>query len=427
MKAPLCFCAAALLAVPGAPSLNAESLERTISPSRQFLVYGTHPQLRGAISDAAEQVKANLLSILRQPDHWKTPIVIHLQFPQANVPEIPRSALYFSQTGAGLKLQLDLVIASDVNAPEIQRELLRAILLERIYRHRPDIAPGTVYVQPPEWLLDGLIAAAPGHNRAPLADAVAPQIGANQVVPLEEFLRRRPEQLDSPGRLLYRAYSLALVQVLVEGTNGGARLARYIDNLSSASNDPLADLRSQFPAFSSNDVEKLWQSNVANLNTRQNYELLTFAETERRLAGSLRIQVAGKNIRLEDFPAAKLSPPQKAALIILSENLALIGAAANPAMRPLVNEYQQIAQLLAAGKRKGLEERLARLKTTRSKLVARMGNIDDYMNWFEATQSKTPSGVFAEYLKKAGDTRPERRRRDAMSVYLDALEQHFQD
>jgi hypothetical protein len=398
-------------------------LERSISPSRQFLIYGTNAQLRGAVSETAEQVKANLLSILHQPDNWKTPIVLHLQFPEANVPEIPRSALHFSQTGSGLKLQLDLVIGNDVNTLEIQRELLRAILLERIYRKQSDLAPGTVYVQPPDWLLDGLLAAAPGYDRAQLAT-----IDTNKMMTLDEFLRRRPDQLDSPARQLYRAHSLALVQLLVDGTNGGARLARYIDNLSSASNDPLTDLKSQFPAFSSNDVEKFWQSNVSNLNTTQKFELVTFAETERKLDAALRIQVSEKKLRLEDFLIKKLSPVQKTALMRLSENLVLVGAAANPVLRPIASEYQQIAQLILAGKRKGLAERLARLKATRTKLVARMNDIDDYMNWFEATQSKTTSGAFADYLRTAAEHhKPESRRRDAISVYLDALEEQIHD
>ena len=64
---------------------------------------------------------------------------------------------------------------------------------------------------------------------------------------LDEFLRQRPELLDPAGRLLYRAYSLALVQLLIENDEGHARLGRYIDDLSFASNDPLRDLEAVFP------------------------------------------------------------------------------------------------------------------------------------------------------------------------------------
>ena len=405
-------------------------LDRSVSPSQQFIIYGTNAALRGAISNSAEQTKANLLAMLQQRDNWKTPIVINLQFPEANLPEIPSAALHFGQTGAGLKLQLDFVVAADVNMANLRRDLLRAILLEIIYRNQSDLAPNTVYVQPPDWLLDGLLAAESGHDRAQFATAIAPLVNANKVSPLEEFLRQKPELLDSPARLIYRAYALALLQLLVDGTNGHAQLTRYIDNLSRASNDPLADLKAQFPLFRGNDVETLWQSAVIKLSGAQKYQLLTFAETQQRLDELLAIKVpglhSGKALRLEDFLAAKISLAQRAALLRVNRNLLLLSASANPLLRPAVTEYQEIAQRIATGKRNGLPERLARLKSTRNKLAARMNEVDDYMNWFEATQAKTKSGVFADYLRtaaKAGEQEP--RRRDPLSVYLDALEAQY--
>ena len=79
-----------------------------------------------------------------------------------------------------------------------------------------------------------------------------------------------------------------------------------------------------------------------------------------------------------------------------------------------------------AGKHRKLVERLARVKATRAKMAARMSDIDDYMNWCEATKLKTPSGAFADYLRAAGSARELKpRRQDALSVYLDALEEQF--
>jgi hypothetical protein len=53
--------------------------ERSVSPSRQFIVYGADAKLRGAVSDLAEATKANILALLQKPDGWKTPIVVNLQ------------------------------------------------------------------------------------------------------------------------------------------------------------------------------------------------------------------------------------------------------------------------------------------------------------------------------------------------------------
>ena len=400
--------------------------ERSVSPSRQFIVYGADAKLRGAVSDLAEATKGNLLTLLQKQDGWKTPIVVNLQLAQASLPEIPPAALHFSQTGFGLKLQLDLTISSTFDGSLFERELLRAILLEMIYRQQPDIAPGTTYVGPPEWLLDGVLALAPGRDRAPLVEAV---LLSDKIVKLEEFLRQRPSLLDSPARLLYRAYSLVLVQLIVDGVDGRPRLARYIDNLSRASNDPFADLKTQFPVLG-DDAEKTWRSSVAELNAAQNYQLLTFSETERRLDKLLRGKTkAGPStdgIPLEDLYQRKISPAERLTVIQLNQDLLLLAARANPLMRPIVREYQEIAMRLLAGKRKGLAKRFARLKTTRDEIVARLNDVDDYMNWFEATQSKTMSGVFVDYLKAANEPQTPRRR-DALSVYLDSIEEQFQN
>ena len=404
-------------------------LERSVSPSRQFVIYGANAAMRGAVSELAEQTKTNLLALLRQPDRWKTPIVVNLQTAQANLPEIPPAALRFSQTGFGLKLQLDLTIAQNVDATLIEHELLRAILLEMIYRSEPDLAPGTAFVEPPDWLLDGVLALTPGRDRGPLVEALST---SEHRISIEEFLRQRPGLLDSPGRVLYRAYSLALVQLLIEGTDGRSRLARYIRQLSGASNDPLIDLKEHFPLLGG-DMEKTWQSSLARLSGGQSYQLLTFAESERHLDELFRVKIprsgnSSELMDLSELAKRKVSAEEKVLLNLLDRNLLFLTGQVNPVMRPIAREYQQIVALLAHGKRKAAAKRLARLKVTRTRLATRMSDIDDYLNWFEATQSKKSSGVFADYLSAADQpetTSP--RRRDPLSVYLDALADQFQD
>ncbi len=67
------------------------------------------------------------------------------------------AAFSVAQTGLGLKLQLDLTIASDVSQTEVRREILRAILIEMMYRTNPGLPAGTAYAPPPDWLLDGIL------------------------------------------------------------------------------------------------------------------------------------------------------------------------------------------------------------------------------------------------------------------------------
>lgn len=57
-----------------------------------------------------------------------------------------------------------------------------------------------------------------------------------------------------------------------------------------------------------------------------------------------------------------------------------------------------------------------------------MQEIDDYMNWFEATKSRRASGAFNDYMRAAelAAQRPQMRH-DPISLYLDALETQFQN
>ena len=94
----------------------------------------------------------------------------------------------------------------------------------------------------------------------------------------------------------------------------------------------------------------------------------------------------------------------------------------------MAREYQEVVALLARGKRRGIAKRLARVEITREQLAARMSEIDDYMNWFEATQMKSGSGNFTGYLKAVDQSQlPAPRRHDPLSVYVDALEDQFEN
>jgi hypothetical protein len=403
----------------------------SVSPSRQFVIYGADAALRGTISELAEHTKINLLALLRQRDEWKTAVIINLQPQQANLPEIPPTDLRVSQTGFGAKLQLDLTVGQNLDGSLIERQLLRGILLEMIYRNEGDLAPGATLVEPPDWLVEGALALTPGREREVVVEALS---ATDKGKSLEEFLGQRFDPLDSAGRMLYRAYSIALVQLLLD-EGGRARLARYIANLSHASNDPIADLKARFPQLRE-DLEKKWRSTVARLGEHQTYQLLTFAESDRRLDELLQIKISDgsrnreqpKTVDLSELARRKASRDEKAAVNQLSQALLLLIGTAHPVLRPVAREYQQIAALLARGKRRGIAKRLSHLDGTRKELAARIGEIDDYMNWFEATQMERESGVFNDYLKAASQSEVSApRRRDPLSVYLDALADHFEN
>jgi hypothetical protein len=423
-----------LCVLAGAHAVVPALLEHSVSTSRQFLVYGTDVRLRGAICDLAERTKHDVLQLIDQRDEWTTPIVVNAQYPQANLPETPRAALNFAQTGFGLKLQLDLTIDLDVSQPEVRRELLRAILLEMMYRRETDLPAGTAYVPPPAWLLDGIPPRQSDFDQGKFIDVLGVPVTARKIPPLAEFLRLRNRSgLDAPGRSLSCAYSFALVELLTHTPDGRGRLARFIANLPSASNDPMADLGVHFPELrSASAAEKVWSLRIEQLATGQLFQLLTVEETEQKLDELLVLEISAagpaKKYHLNDFQQFIRNASSKLVLARFSRDLSILATRANPIYRPMIYEYARIGTLLARGKTNGIVERLVRLSASRKGIAAQVREINDYMNWFEATKSRGPSGAFTDYLKAAElASEPEQRRRDPISVYLDVLEMQFQN
>ena len=135
-----------------------------------------------------------------------------------------------------------------------------------------------------------------------------------------------------------------------------------------------------------------------------------------------------KLVRLDELAQHKLSASEKMALDQLKRDLLVLVPQTNPVLRPIGREYQEIVALLARGKRRGVPKRLARLELTRQQLAARMTEIDDYMNWFEATQMNSRQRQFHRLPQSGGSiASPGPRRRDPLSVYVDALEDQFGD
>src|SRR5205807_4755235 len=77
----------------------ATSVERSVSPSGQFIIYGGDAAWRGAVSALAGRPKATLLAVLVRRDHGVPAAAINLHPRPANWPEFPAAALRFSQTG----------------------------------------------------------------------------------------------------------------------------------------------------------------------------------------------------------------------------------------------------------------------------------------------------------------------------------------
>jgi hypothetical protein len=401
---------------------------RSTSTSRQFLVYGADVRLRGAVCDLAEQTKAGLLHLLELRDNWKTPLIVNLDYPQANLPDLPAARLDLSQLGYGLKLQLNLLVTSGIRGRTVQEELLRAILVEMMYRERGNIAAGMPYATPPDWLVAGLLASQAGRSLAEDAKLLQSIVSGNRIASLTEIVRQRRAQLDAPSKKFFDAYARVLVQMLLRAPGGRAKLRRYIGDLAVAPNDSLADLRVHFPETLGRSSRKWWTLSVARLSVADRFENLSAPETAAELDRALQFRIqapdgAAHDYSLGDYQTFRRLPGYRAALQSVSRKLLLLSARSHPFYRSIVQEDYELAGLLARGKTRRIAQRLDRLASYRATVEIQMREIEDYLNWYEGTQVKTMSGDFTSMLEAARAVDEEQsRRRDPISVYLDSIE-----
>ncbi|MEP7070873.1 MAG: hypothetical protein ABI839_00665 [Verrucomicrobiota bacterium] len=375
------------------------------------------------MADAAEKIKDDLLQTLQTPDRWTVPILLRLRPPEAQSPEIRPVDLHFSQTGAGLKIQLDLLIPRDFDPAILRRETMRALLLEMSYRSLPNVPAGQPYTTPPNWLVEGLLAATSG-----AAEAATARLSQHSM-PLIDILKQRPSLLDSTSRALYCASAGGLIRLLVSGADGRARLSGFIKDLPLATGEPLRDLRQHFPQLGTDgETEKAWGAFLAH--EQVGFALASFTKTSSRLDELLRIKIGrprgGKQqLTLSEVVDVGKAEIDRAAALEVGRHLALLAAEAHPLLRPIVIDYTQIVEALLARKIHGLRQRLESTAALRRRVSQRMDQVDDYMNWFEATQARSASGSFGGYLQAVGAKENLPHRRDPISVYLDALESQF--
>ncbi len=401
---------------------------RSTSTSHQFIVYGADVRVRGALCDLAEQTKSNLLQLLAQRDKWKTPLVVSLDYPRANFPDAPVAQLEVSQLGYGLKLQLNLLLTRDIKGRAVERELLRAILVELMYRNRGNIAAGTPYVTPPDWLIEGVLALQPGRDGGSDVELLRTIVASKKIAPLEEIVRQRRALLDAPSRQLHSAYARALVELLIDASGGRSQLARYLGDLPDAPNDAMADLRAHFPETLGRASGKWWALSVAALSSRDRYQTLSAAETARRLDQAFHFSIPTKDgtvrhYSLGEYESFRKLPAHRDALRQVGQRLQILAAQAHPSYQAIVQEACELTEFLVRGKTRGIAARFERVASYRAIVEQQGTEIDDYLNWFEATQSRTSSGVFTQLFGanlQGEEALP--RRRDAISVYLDSIE-----
>lgn len=416
-----------------APASAIDLRQRSESSSKQFVVFSDDVRLRQRVAGFVEEVKSDVLRLLGEGDRWKAPIVITLERASTLQPGQPPVVLRLIETQPGFKVEIDVKVGDDPTVVNLQKHIIRAVLLEYAYRHT-GVVGGTSFVESPWWIVEGLTEMARRRDSGVDTDLFRRLVETNRLPPIESFLGEKPDELGPTALAIDRALAMCLLQLLVEQPGGRESLARLVREKPKSDGDPLALLAKEYPIFGrgKQTLQKWWTINLARFAEVDRYQGLTTEETEKALASLLRLEVAinkagdKRTFGVAEFAEYLKVPASRAALTSRHNEIIALSLRADALYRPVLADYEQIFSLLARGKSRGMRDRLAQVEQYRSFVLRRSSEIADYLNWFEATQMGSRSNMFDNYLKTANEiSEQDRKQKNPIGRYLDEFEQEF--
>lgn len=412
------------------PAPTPVPLQRSISVSRQFIVYYQDKTVRSRLVRKLEDIKEHWRSRLAIRDDWKAPIIVRLQtIRPANFPRIYLGV--YESDSAELKIQIDVYEPSALQSAEFDIEVYNALSLELAYRQAPPKA-GKAFTKVPAWLSEGLYEDAQSEKDGLPPGLYETVIQRNPSFKLEDFLKEKPALLDATSRAVYRAQALGLLRSFLALPKGSESLVRYIESLPGISNTNPDPLIAAFPSLADDpkQLSKLWVLNMANLSAAGRINALSVAETQKQLTLILDVSAPVDEKKKDDknkpekgpaaLPAIARSGQGKYIMKQKADDLLRLEVRAHPLLRPMVTEYRAIVSELAEKPKKNMTARLTQNAELVVGIVGKSNQVEDYMNWYEASKLETPSGNFNEAIEGSMSNPPPRT--DTISRYLNDLE-----
>jgi hypothetical protein len=180
-------------------------------------------------------------------------------------------------------------------------------------------------------------------------------------------------------------------------------------------------LLAAFPEHGSDarQLSKLWTLEMATHAARQEFASFSIEETNTRLMAILNQKITGSG--KDTAPLMEAAKGRGGAYLMRQCSTELIQLAffAHPFFHPILNEYRDIVETLAKKPKARIEKRIVAVDKLRNDVLERSSKIADYLNWVEATQPEALESSILDSIPKVVIPR----RTDAISLYLDGLEE----
>ncbi len=305
------------------------------STSRQFIVHGKVFETRSAMSTHCEEVSDEVRKVLNDKEPWVLPIVVLLNTGEeaAKSKGPPISTTISELNFGGFHLQVTINEGPGLKKEELRKELVRALLAERILRNHQKIEVPEGRLLLPDWIMTGVLHAL-DYRASPAPSAMfATLFNSGKVYGIEEIIEASPVKMDNLSRTIYETSCCALVLALVDQPNGPQNLNKFLNSLASDPRSERELISVAFPNFaaSASSLNKWWSLQLAALAKPGVSEPLGAAESLRAIEEAITIHYEAlpaavpKNVKLHPFVI-----PAPLAVIAASESDAQSQAAPAP-------------------------------------------------------------------------------------------------
>lgn len=266
------------------------------STSGQFIVHGDDLALRSAFSSKCEDIATEVRKLLRDSTPWGIPVVVLLNSGESALKAEKAVVTTISQIEhGGFHLQVTIHLRPDLRQSDARREIVRALLAERILRDQKQIKAQRSLLLP-DWLFTGILEALEFRSRTRPSTLFAAIFKSGRIYGIEEIIEASPVTMDALSRTIYQTSCCALVLALLDQPDGGLRMAKFLTALAADPRTERELLDQHFPAIagSPSSLNKWWSLQLAALAAPTLSEPLSIADTLEQLDHALTFHYRAK-------------------------------------------------------------------------------------------------------------------------------------
>ena len=281
------------------------------STSGQFIVHGKVFQTRSAMSSHCEEISQELRKVLNDREAWVLPIVVLLNTGEeaAKSKGPPISTVISELTHGGFHLQVTINERPGLKTADLRKEVVRALLAERILRNHQKISTPEGRLLLPDWIMTGVLNGMDYRANARPSAMFATIFRSGKIYGIEEIIEASPVEMDGLSRTIYETSCCALVLALIDQPEGASRFNKFLSALASDPRSERELLSAAFPNFaaSASSLNKWWSLQLAALSKPGIAEPFTAAESLKAIEEAITIRYEAKpdevpkNVKLRPF------------------------------------------------------------------------------------------------------------------------------